>query len=81
MKRLGAFDRRLWNVKRWLERGGLTALDEIEAIIDVALVASEEQSALLQCLAQLTFLVSDFGAELDATTEDTLFLRWDIESF
>jgi len=57
--------------------GGLTVLDELEAVGDVARVGCEEETALLLRFARGGFRFGDFGPELDAPTDDAAIFRWD----
>jgi len=57
--------------------GGLTVLDELEAVGDVDRVGCEEETALFLGLARGGFLFGDFGAELDAPADDAAAFRWD----
>ena len=52
------------------ERARHTLLNELEAILDIALEAREEETALLGCLATGLLLISLLRPELDSATKD-----------
>ena len=52
----------------------LTLLDEVEAVVQIALEAGKQESALLFGLIVVTLMIGDFGSELDPATKDAVLV-------